>query len=172
MKEVQPNMQMPPNTLERHQKKLAALKAKRNRLSATLTAQNTRRKKSENAARKLRTRTLIQVGGLVHLSGLLDLCDIHEGDDLQLDLAAMNKAATLLGMLLTCVENLHDPKNFPKRNFERGKDGALHPFEDRGNLEAWGSNFPESPYGNFSTPLHPFTDKGIRRLKMSPYARE
>ena len=54
--------------------------------------------------RKLRTRTLIQAGGLLSLSGLLEQCDIFEGEDLQNDLEGHEKAATLLGILIDASE--------------------------------------------------------------------
>ncbi|MGV8948899.1 MAG: conjugal transfer protein TraD [Candidatus Paracaedibacter sp.] len=56
--------------------------------------------------RKLRTRTLIQAGGLLSLSGLLEQCDIFEGEDLQNDLHGHEKAATLLGILIEASETL------------------------------------------------------------------
>lgn len=55
--------------------------------------------KSENDLRKARTRTLIQVGSLVNLAGLFEVCGIEEGDDLQLDITSRDKAAILLGIL-------------------------------------------------------------------------
>lgn len=56
--------------------------------------------------RKLRTRTLIQAGGLLSLSGLLEQCEIYEGEDLQNDLEGHEKAATLLGILINASEAL------------------------------------------------------------------
>lgn len=56
--------------------------------------------------RKLRTRTLIQCGGLLSLSGLLEQCNISEGEDLQNDLDGHEKAATLLGILINASETL------------------------------------------------------------------
>lgn len=56
--------------------------------------------------RKLRTRTRIQAGGLLRLSGLLDQCDISEGEDLQYDFEGYKKAATLLGILIKASEAL------------------------------------------------------------------
>ena len=38
--------------------------------------------------------------------GLSELCGIHEGDDLQPDSEAMDKAAILLGMLVALKEEL------------------------------------------------------------------
>lgn len=56
--------------------------------------------------RKLRTRTLIQTGGLLSLSGLLEQCDIIEGEDLQSDPEGYEKGATLLGILIEASEAL------------------------------------------------------------------
>ena len=59
--------------------------------------------------RRARTRTLIQVGGLVSLSGLLSICHIEEGEDLQADIESRDKAATLLGIFLEAVEKIPNP---------------------------------------------------------------
>jgi hypothetical protein len=62
--------------------------------------------KENTQGRKLRTRTLIQAGGLLSLSGLLEQCEIMEGEDLQHDLEGHEKAATLLGILVDASETL------------------------------------------------------------------
>jgi len=49
--------------------------------------------------RRSRTRTLIQLGGLVEKSGLMELVNIQTGEDLQLDNDAFEKAATLFEIL-------------------------------------------------------------------------
>ena len=54
-----------------------------------------------NTQRRARTRTLIQMGGLLNMVGLPQLCGIAEGDDLQLDLDNQDKAATLLVYLIS-----------------------------------------------------------------------
>jgi len=85
-----------------------------NRLQANklgLMKATTRYEKSERSAR---TRTLIQVGGLINLTGLLDYCGIKLGVDLQLDLAERHKAAMLLGLLTEMVEQL--PKSLEQQN--------------------------------------------------------
>ena len=48
--------------------------------------------------RKRRTRTLIQLGGLIEKSGLMEKLEIEVGDDLQEGVQSL-KAATLLGAL-------------------------------------------------------------------------
>lgn len=51
-------------------------------------------------ARRARTRTLIQVGGLVDKAGILDLLNLDLGQDLQKDFDTIDQAATLMGSLL------------------------------------------------------------------------
>ena len=68
--------------------------------------------------RRARTRTLIQAGGLLNLSGLLQICQIEEGDDLQLNFGSLDKAAVLLGILLDTADAISDPP-------------------DAGQMEAW-----------------------------------
>ncbi|MBW8308337.1 MAG: conjugal transfer protein TraD [Candidatus Paracaedibacteraceae bacterium] len=93
---------------EKIREQLAAFEVKKNRLASQLNLANNKQKSIEKSARNRRTRTLIQTGGLVSLSGLMAICDIQEGDDLQNALNDTDKAATLLGILITCVENLRD----------------------------------------------------------------
>jgi len=82
------------------------LQIKINRLSAQKAALETKQKRLNNASRKARTRTLIQMGGLMHMIGLSDLCGISEGDDLQLDMESRDKSAILLGLLTEIQEQL------------------------------------------------------------------
>ncbi len=72
-----------------------------NRLNAMQTAMMSEKQRTSKQMRKARTRTLIQMGALVKLSGLSDLCDIQEEEDLQINLEAQDKAALLLGLLMT-----------------------------------------------------------------------
>ena len=46
------------------------------------------------------------MGGLLNLTDLPALSRIDEGDDLQMDITAMDKPATLLGMTLSLEETL------------------------------------------------------------------
>lgn len=55
-------------------------------------------KLKKQAERKLRTRTLIQLGGLIQKSGVMDAFHITPGDDLQ-DYENLEKASQLLGFL-------------------------------------------------------------------------
>ena len=77
-----------------------------NRLKALKSKFDSAHNNFTNTQRKARTRTLIQIGGLLNMVGLPQLCGINEGDDLQLDLENQDKAATLLGMLAHVNENL------------------------------------------------------------------
>jgi len=56
-----------------------------NRLRTQKSALELAAKKQKDGLRKARTRTLIQVGGLVDLTPLLAICNIKLGDDLQLE---------------------------------------------------------------------------------------
>ncbi len=71
-------------------------------------------KTQQYSYRKIRTRGLIQAGGLLQKSGIMDAFLIEPGDDLQ-DYNSLEKAAKLLGFLTTCLEE----HTFDERNFER-----------------------------------------------------
>ena len=53
-------------------------------------------KNTNSAHRKARTRTLIQLGGIISLTPLLNICNIEIGEDLQ---DTYNKKNLLLGLL-------------------------------------------------------------------------
>lgn len=76
-----------------------------NRKSSTISAINYKLSKAESSNRKARTRTLIQMGSIVSLSGLSSLLNIEEGDDLQLDMISKDKAAMLLGAISEIMES-------------------------------------------------------------------
>ena len=63
-----------------------------------------KKKRSLHAQRKARTRTLIQVGGLLKVCGLFELFGIEEGEDLQLNPAGQEKANALLGWLWSVLD--------------------------------------------------------------------
>jgi hypothetical protein len=84
--------------------KLNRLKSLKSRLHNVQNIKN-------NTQRRARTRTLIQMGGILNMVGLPQLCGINEGDDLQLDLENQDKAATLLGMLARLNESLFNTQN-------------------------------------------------------------
>lgn len=85
---------------------LRSLKVELNRLKTQQIVLERKVSKQQKSERRARTRTLIQLGGLVSMIGLTDMCGIVEGEDLQLDMSAQDKAATLLGMLVTLIEQL------------------------------------------------------------------
>lgn len=81
-----------------------------NRLYSMQTAVISEKQRTSKQMRKARTRTLIQMGALVKLSGLSDLCDIQEEEDLQINLESQDKAALLLGLLMTIQETYSEEK--------------------------------------------------------------
>jgi hypothetical protein len=64
--------------------------------------------------RKARTRTLIQLGGLMEKAGLLECVELEAGQDLQKDPETFEGVATLMGSLLSL-----------KEMFE-GEDASVH----------------------------------------------
>ena len=84
-------------------KELNLLSANVNKFSMKLN--NLTYKRNLSPERKARTRTLIQIGGLVDKSGLRELFDIEIGEDLEQDIPSLNKASVLLGFLAECFEN-------------------------------------------------------------------
>jgi hypothetical protein len=62
--------------------------------------------------RKARTRTLIQLGGLIEKSGLLESFDIVIGDNLQQNLEKKEQVFALLGGLLELKEMMNQ-QEFP-----------------------------------------------------------
>jgi hypothetical protein len=59
-----------------------------------------------NTDRKARTRTLIQLGGLLNITNLLELTNINLGEDLESEQINQDKAATLLGLLQHLTETM------------------------------------------------------------------
>ena len=55
---------------------------------------------THSTMRKARTRTLIQLGGLVEKAGLMEVFNIEPGEDLQKDLTKKDAVFGLLGALL------------------------------------------------------------------------
>lgn len=85
---------------------LTHLQTQLNRLNAQKVALVNKLKNISKKERKARTRTLIQIGGLINMLGLPAYCEIEMGDDLQCDLINQDKAAILLGMLISLQEQL------------------------------------------------------------------
>ena len=77
-------------------------------------------KKQQNSLRQQRTRTLIQLGGLIQKSGLMEVLNISPGDDLQ-DYENLNKASQVLGFL---IENL-DRQNIDIDDWEGAGERQL-----------------------------------------------
>lgn len=82
------------------------IQVKINRLQSQKTVLENKIKIKNNSLRKARTRTLIQMGGLINMLNLPNICGIDEGDDLQLNFEASVKAAVLLGMLAHLEDSL------------------------------------------------------------------
>jgi hypothetical protein len=74
---------------------------------AALTRQE---KRGLHTQRKARTRTLIQVGGLCKVAGLLEIFGIEEGMELQLSPEGQERASRLLGWLVESAEGLPGQK--------------------------------------------------------------
>jgi hypothetical protein len=77
-------------------------------------------KTSANILRKARTRTLIQLGGLIDKVGLSTIFNINLGDDLQEDISAIEKAATLYGFLIEAYHKKNDDADDMNRWQELG----------------------------------------------------
>jgi hypothetical protein len=71
--------------------------------------------------RKTRTRTLIQLGGLVFKAGLLEPLDLALGDDLQKDEQNFDGVATLMGGFLDLSAPLYHDEAQKLLWRERGK---------------------------------------------------
>lgn len=82
-----------------------------NRSNSQLRAITQAKSLADKKYRKARTRTLIQAGGLLSLTGYFAFCGIEEGKDLQLDLETRDKAAVLLGILSQAFEQLPETFN-------------------------------------------------------------
>lgn len=82
------------------------IQVKINRLQSQKAALENKLKITNRPLRKARTRTLIQMGGLINMLNLPSICGINEGEDLQTDFEASDKAAVLLGMLAHLEDSL------------------------------------------------------------------
>ena len=90
-------------------KQYSDIEVELNRLHSAKAALQNKLKVVDKSERKSRTRTLIQLGGLLNISPLLSLCEIELGDDLQIN--HQDKADTLLGLLSTICDNLPEAIN-------------------------------------------------------------
>ena len=93
-------------SLQNISKKYSNIEVQLNRLLAQKASIQHKLKIKNKSERKSRTRTLIQLGGILSLTPLLDICDIHLGDDLQL--SHQDKADVLLGILSSLLDNFPD----------------------------------------------------------------
>lgn len=82
-------------------------------------------------ARRARTRTLIQLGGLIEKAGLLDLLNLQTGQDLQKDFETVDATATLMGALLFLKEFFQDDEaDTHKMLWQlRGKEALRDPHQ-------------------------------------------
>ena len=101
-----------------------------NRLQSLKAQLHKRQDAFDNTNRRARTRTLIQMGGLLNIIGLPQLCGISDGDDLQLDLENQDKAATLLGMLIHINETLSTTDVTLGISLERFKQRGIRLLKD------------------------------------------
>lgn len=85
---------------------LDKITTKLNRLKAQKAALETRAKHHVKKQRMSRTRTLIQMGGLLSLVNIPNYFDIEIGDDLQTDLEKRDQSMMLLGLLVTVSEQM------------------------------------------------------------------
>ena len=94
--------------------KLQRLRQHLNRLKSNLARDTNNMKQQHQSDRKERTRQLIQPGGILHKSGLMEAFSIAPGNDLQ-EYHNLEKAAQLLGFLTECFqENEFDDENLEK----------------------------------------------------------
>ena len=77
--------------------------------------ENFKANKKSDSERRARTRSLIQLGGLVNVSGISDFFDITLGDDLQGELVGNHKAARLLGALLELNKLLNNKSGVDRK---------------------------------------------------------
>lgn len=80
-----------------------------NRLNSQKAALLHKQKKQNERDRKARTRSLIQLGGLVSVSGLDEYCGIELGKDLQTDETLRESVELFLGLLINISEQLPHP---------------------------------------------------------------
>ena len=109
---------------------IKAIDTQLNRLRAQKNALEFRQKNDSKQLRMKRTRTLIQTGGLLSVAGLLDRFSIILGDDLQVDSENHDKAATLLGVFISLMEQLPHEFKEEELNILKNKGiRAMHMHE-------------------------------------------
>jgi hypothetical protein len=90
--------------------KINKIDAKLNRLKSKRAMLERQTEVQSKQMRMGRTRTLIQMGGLLSLVNMHQWFDIELGDDLQTDLNKRDQSMMLLGLLETVTEQM--PKQF------------------------------------------------------------
>lgn len=100
------------------------IQVKINRLQLQKATLENRLKTNSKSFRKARTRTMIQLGGLLNMLNLPNICGINSGDDLQTDFEASDKAAVLLGMLVHLEDSL--PPTISDQAINRFKQKGIH----------------------------------------------
>jgi hypothetical protein len=108
---------MPQTQTVQSKNKISDIDAKLNRLKSQKAALETKQKVQTKRERMQRTRTLIQVGGLVSLSGLIERFGIALGDDLQLDIDAKEQSKVIMGVLMSVMEQL--PRHLSENELQR-----------------------------------------------------
>ena len=71
--------------------------------------------------RKTRTRTLVQLGGLVEKSGILEVLQLEIGDDLQKDELCFDGVSTLMGAFADLVKTIREDETQVMLWCENGK---------------------------------------------------
>ncbi len=87
-------------------KKLDAVTVKLNRLKAQKARLEHLTENKTKQERMSRTRTLIQMGGMLSMVNIPRWLDIELGDDLQTDMNKQDQSMMLLGLLATVAEQL------------------------------------------------------------------
>ena len=99
-------------------KRYSNIEVQLNRLLSQKAILQNKLKRHNKTERKARTRTLIQLGGLLSLTPILEICNINLGEDLQL--SSQDKADTLLGILSSLFDSLSD--NFDGSDLDHFKN--------------------------------------------------
>ena len=107
---------------------MAKIETALNRLRCKKSALELKMKMQKNNQRKARTRTLIQLGGLIEITPLLSICGIELGHDLQRE--HFDSAATLLGIIVNSVNSL--PENLSDEDLMKLKNIGVRFLKKRG----------------------------------------
>lgn len=86
--------------------KITKVEAKINRLKSQRASLMSRQESDSKRHRMQRTRTLIQLGGMLTATKIPERFNISSGDELQTEIENQDKAAMLMGLLLTVFDQL------------------------------------------------------------------